>query len=511
MLPDASLLQSLQDQLGRDLLAFAPELFLATAIVFILFARLFSFLDSVHRVTTGITVVFAALGLLLMQWDTATEGITHGNAFSGLLVFDTFALWFRTFILLATLIVLLLSRGTGLPDHDDSGDFTVMLLGSALGLMLMSSANHLLIVFLAIEMASLPSYALSGFLKGRLTGSEAALKYVIFGAASGGIMLYGISLLTARVGTGYLPALAKTLGVSVAHGGFDFHLMAGLLFLGVGLGYKLSVVPMHVWLPDVFEGAAAEVGAYLSVASKAAAVALLGRLLEITYSISPDHAYVVNSLGLPLAVIGAITATYGNLMAYAQTNLNRLLGYSTIAHAGFLLAGLATITKAGTTATLVYLNAYLFANLAAFAVVAAVRVRTGREDVNALKGLVKESPLLGIGFALAVMSLLGLPPLAGFAGKFLIFESLFESARGEWSSVWWSVFALLLVNTAVSAGYYLKLIRLVGLEDAETPAERNEVFGLRVLVVVLSLASVLFGVLWSPLLKVAAMAVGSLR
>ncbi len=491
MLPDLSQLRDLQSTLGDNLFAFAPELLLCLAIVGVLFARLFSALDTMHRGPLAIVAVTLALLAVLDQWLNYAHG---DDSFTGLLRLDAGAAWFRAFILFATLLVLILSRITGLPDRDDSGDFTAMLLGTSLGLMIMASANHLLIVFLAIEMASLPSYALAGFLKGKSRGSEAALKYVVFGAASGGVMLYGISLITARVGTGYLPDVMSV----ILHNGFDLSLASGLLLLAVGLGYKLSIVPFHVWLPDVFEGAPAEVGAFLSVASKAAAVALASRLLNML----PDSADV--SVGL--AILGAVTATFGNLMAYAQTDLKRLLGYSTIAHAGFLLAAIA----AGGPAALVYLVAYLFANLGAFGTVCSLRRTAGREDVASLAGMMKASPALTVAFAICVLSLLGLPPLAGFAGKFLVFESVYTAATGSsHATLWWIVFGALLFNTALGAGYYLKLLRIAVLDDAAE--EKAAPRAITLFVVLMALATLAVGLFWSPVLDSASAAIWSLR
>lgn len=484
MLPDSSLLRSIQSRLTDDLFAFIPEILLAAVIVLVLAARLITAFDRIHRVSVAIVGVGVALAVTVFQ---ATSG-GCGGIFTGLLMIDDWAIAFRAFILLATLLVLLLSRLTGLPDSDDSGDYTVMLLGAAIGLMMMVSSNHLLMLFLAIEMASLPSYALAGFLKGRSKGSEAALKYVIYGAAASGIMLYGISLVCAQTHSGFLPVVMNSL----SEHGFDLPVTAGCLFIGVGLGYKLSIVPFHVWLPDVFEGAPAEIGAFLSIASKAGAVGLVGRLLA---SLHPQTDLIV-----PLAILGAVTATFGNLMAYAQPNLKRLLGYSTIAHAGFLLAALAPVTLNSFAAVLIYLAAYLLANLGAFAAVAALRRMTGQENVASLAGLMKAAPALCVGFALCILSLLGLPPLAGFAGKFLVFESLWNVSP--------FTFTVLLVNTAIGAGYYLRLLRIAVFDDAK-PEPKATVSPLSGLVLLMGVASVILGVLWNPLLVWASMTVKS--
>src|SRR5207248_8639013 len=212
---------------------------------------------------------------------------------------------------------------TAIPDREDSADFYALLLGGTLGMLLMASADHLMVVFIAVEMASLPSYALAGFLKGKRRGSEAALKYVVYGAGASGVMLYGISLLAGTFGTGYLPDIAHATGLRLgAHHGFDSVLLTGFTFLLIGFGFKLAAVPFHFWCPDVFEGAAAEVAGLLSVASKAAAVALTARVLLTVHAAAGGSQWLVpGSAGLAVGGVAAVTVTFGNLAAFAQTNL----------------------------------------------------------------------------------------------------------------------------------------------------------------------------------------------
>ncbi|HXD86385.1 MAG TPA: NADH-quinone oxidoreductase subunit N, partial [Urbifossiella sp.] len=374
---------------------------------------------------------------------------------------------------------------TGIPDRDDSGDFYVLLLGGTLGMMLMASANHLMMAFIAIEMASLPSYAMAGFLKGKRKGSEAALKYVVFGAGASGVMLYGISLLAGTFGTGQLPNLASAIAARLeVTNGLDPLVLTGLAMLFVGFGFKLSAVPFHFWCPDVFEGAAAEVGGFLSVASKTAAVALTLRVLQtlqvgaVNMIASPDTPFLLPStIGIAVGVVGAITVTFGNLAAFSQSNVKRMLAYSTIAHAGYMLLGVAAMTIASTSAVLYYLVAYLLMNLGAFAVVALVRNKTGSEEIAAFRGLVGKSPVLAVTMSLFLFSLLGFPPLAGFAGKFQVFEAVYEAGRGATdaghSALGTAFYVLLAVgalNTAISAYYYLRIVRAMLLEDAASPA-----------------------------------------
>lgn len=531
MFPSAARIAELRADLGTSAYLFIPELVLCGGIVLMLVLRLVKFFDRTHMGGVAVVTVAAALAAALVPFtDGSFElAVKPLPFFGGMLVNDSFALFVRPVILAAALLTLLLTRLTGLPDRDDSADFATLLLGGTLGMTLMASANHLLAVFMAVEMASLPSYALAGFLKGRRTGSEAALKYVVFGAAASGVMLYGISLLAARFGTGYLPDVARGLAaVAVPPDGFDPVLSAGAAFLLVGLGFKLAAVPFHFWCPDVFEGAAAEVAGFLSVASKAGAVALTLRLLMTAQAaVSPlDPLLAPRTLGLAVGAAAAVTVTLGNLAAFRQTNLKRMLAYSTIAHAGYMLLAVATldVTRAlrpsdptatsGAAAVLYYLVAYLVMNLGAFAVVALVRNRTGSEDLDAYRGLAVRAPGLAVPFTLFLLALLGLPPLAGFAGKFQVFEALYEAglATGgtELGPVFYTLLGIGAVNTALSAYYYLRVVRAMTLDD---PPEQGEVAAgvpAAAYLLVLSAALVALGVWWNPVTRAAGVAVQSL-
>jgi NADH-quinone oxidoreductase subunit N len=340
-------------------------------------------------------------------------------------------------------------------------------------MMLMSSASHLLMVYIAVEMASLPSYALAGFLKGRRLSSEAALKYVVYGGAASGVMLYGISLLAGRFGTGYLPEVASSFALAMQQPKLDAILLVGLLMVLVGLAFKLSAVPFHFWCPDVFEGAAAEVAAFLSVASKGAAIALTGRFtLALVGALPGDVATpeqwktVALYVGPAIAFFAAITATFGNLAAYSQTNLKRLLAYSTIAHAGYMMMPLATLTREGLDASLFYLIAYLFMNLGAFAIVAFIRNKTGTEDLSGYGGMIYRAPLLTAAMSIFLLSLVGLPPLMGYMAKFQIFAVLWNSYQ-QFNNVGLLVLLVVgLLNTVVSLFYYVRVLKVMILDPA---------------------------------------------
>jgi NADH-quinone oxidoreductase subunit N len=357
-------------------------------------------------------------------------------------------------------------------------------------------------VFIGVEMASLPSYALAGFLKGRRQSSEASLKYVVYGGGAAGVMLYGISLLAGKFGTAYLPEVAAGL----LAGPLDLFAILGVLFVLIGIGFKVAAVPFHFWCPDVFEGASAEVAGFLSVASKGAALALLARIAlglaglsalsldvattqaEHTAQAAAQAANWMKAAGVLvpiLAFFAALTATFGNLAAYGQTNLKRLLAYSTIAHAGYMMMGLAALNRAGAGAVLFYLVVYLFMNLGAFAVVAFLRNQTGSEDLSDFRGLIQRSPLLVLTLGVFLLSLVGLPPLAGFAAKFQIFSVIYQAGNdfGTPGAVYspglsYTMYALLVIgglNTVISLFYYVKVLKVMILEKPLEEVESRPV------------------------------------
>ncbi len=512
MVLSSEVLRHVQDPLGIDVLGFLPELILCGAIVLMLLLRLFTALDQWHMSWVALGLTGAALVIAAGQWANNPRPF---DMFTGLLAYDGFTVFLRLFLLAFTLLVIWLTMLTGIPDREDSADFYCLLLGAVVGMSLMASANHLIMVFIGIEMASLPSYALAGFLKGKRQSGEAALKYVVYGGGASGIMLYGISLLAGKFGTGYLPDLAQVYGQALQEGvSFDPVLVLGTIFILVGISFKLAAVPFHFWCPDVFEGAAAEVAAFLSVASKGAALALLARfVLVLAHPAGPVVPGVLLNYLIPiLAILAALTATFGNLAAYPQTNLKRLLAYSTIAQAGYMLMGLATLERDGASAVLSYLVVYLFMNLGAFAVVAFLRNLTGSEDLSDFRGLVRRAPLLVIALGVCLLSLVGIPPLAGFFAKFQIFSALYNASLhyGQDTGLGATMLALLVIgglNSVISLVYYIKVLKVMILEKSVEEAEGRESAplpvpsGWAVYATLLSLVLVALSVVWNPVLR----------
>jgi NADH-quinone oxidoreductase subunit N len=427
------------------------------------------------------------------------------------------------------------TKVSGIPDREDGADFYTLVLGATLGMCLMASANHLLMLFMAVEMASVPSYALAGLLKGRRASSEAALKYAVYGAGAAGIMLYGLSLLAGVLGTCHLPSMALELAKMSQPGAASGSVMVlslGGLMLAVGLAFKLSAVPFHFWCPDVFEGAAAEVGAFLSVASKAAAIALLLRVafalgVPVAAAGAEPAAQTLAALGetrhfmvYVVGLMAAVTCTLGNLAAYGQTNMKRLLAYSTVAHAGYLMMGVAAaVAMAGVmpsgsrnavTAVAFYLGTYVFMNLGAFAIVALLRNSLRSEEISAYAGLVRTSPGIVVAMAAVLVSLIGLPPLAGFVSKFLIFSSLVEAiSAGAERPLMLVLLVIGGLNTVLSLFYYLRVLKVMTFDPPSTE-RATEPFPLVSLpgavVTAFVVPVVLLGVFWTGLYACAQLA-----
>jgi len=534
----------LDDTLGPSLTAFRPELVLCATIVLLLLARMFT------SARSSSPFYITALGTILALWFaapwhylTASGQAVLGPIFTGLLVFDTFSVFMRGLLLFFVLLFTTFTQIAGTPEREEATEFYVLILGATLGMCLMVSANHMLIVFLSVEMASIPSYVLAGFLRHRRVSSEAALKFAVFGAATAGVMLYGISLLVGVLGSAQIPVMAAQLGDMLANGPGAVPAMVlalGGLMVMVGLAFKLSAVPFHFWAPDVFEGTTAEVGAFLSIASKAAALALLVRLVlgfgfvqssletqvaavqtapreqvkdsldsvvpiaekpSLQAALEPARHYMAELI----ALLAAITCTFGNLAAYGQANMKRLLGYSTIAHAGYMMMPVAAaVTMTGNdpagareaVASLAfYVAVYLFMNLGAFAGVAFLRNVLGSEKIDDYAGLIHRSPGLAICMAIVLFSLIGLPPLAGFSAKFAIFASVADARL-------WALLSIGVLNSLLSLFYYIRVVRVMILtpepEGCQTaPIRLNTIPGAYSLVIAMPLF--ILGVWWNGL------------
>ncbi len=478
------------DTIRVSLPHFSVELCLSTTIVVLLLMRLFG---TDRLIPASLTATLGALiGCFLAYQQYAAlrsgTGPISEKMFSGLLIHDFFSVYFRAFLSLFLLLTIALTSLTGIPDEEDGPDFYTLLFGATIGMMLMATSNNLLMLFIGVEMTSVPSYAMVGFLKGRKPSSEAALKYVVYGAGAAGVMLYGLSLVAGVLGTADMSLLVERLATAAANGSGGLSdpelrcVSLGILLVMVGIAFKLSLVPFHFWCPDAFEGASAEVAGFLSVASKAGAFGLMVRFC-LALSGAPGTESLMIAFGVGIGFIACVTTTFGNLAAYAQTNLKRLLAYSTIAHAGYMVMAvsallvLANSPQADSTQAdmnraieglLFYLVVYLFMNLGAFSIIAIARNHTFSEDVDSFKGLITQSPTLCIGMLVCMFSLVGMPPFGGFMGKLMIFAAAFKAGEIHWFM--YVVVAFGALNTVFSLVYYIRVLKTMFLDDRPADA-----------------------------------------
>ncbi|MEP0844876.1 MAG: NADH-quinone oxidoreductase subunit N [Phycisphaerae bacterium] len=495
---------------GDDLRMFLPELALVGTIVAILIVPLATGRSA--RTSAGIALLGALATITLTVRTVA--GPLAGAGYAGMspageppmLLADNFSVFFKLFLMgfLALIIGLWTLRPPSdrlSPEHAGVGpEFFVLLVTSALGMSLMTGTLNLLVMVIAIETASLPSYAIVGSDKRSRVGAEASLKYVLFGAATSSIMVYGLSLVYGAFGSLDIPTIAAKAVSSAAPGGWVP--AVGFFAVLVGIAFKISAVPFHFWCPDVFEGAPIEVTTWLSVASKAAG---LGLLLRIVYALSsaggtaPWMAPVAYGIG----GVAALTCTVGNLAALRQDAVKRILAYSSIAHAGYMMmaaaifmqGGEAEYRNVGLAAVIAYLIVYLLMNLGAFGVTAMVSWRTGTDHISAFAGLGRRAPWLALPMAVCLFSLIGLPPLGGFAAKYWLLFALGKAAVA--AQPWlWSLVVVAAINTAISLYYYVRIIRQMYIhEDARQPAVPAPLGGV-ILVNAAALALLLFGTVY---------------
>jgi NADH-quinone oxidoreductase subunit N len=505
---------------GGQLWMCAPELALVGTIVAVLLVPLIvrrnSYATAVLSLAGALGASALAVYLAPRVAGRGLAGLAPDHA-APMLLADNLSVFFKCFLMLFLVAIIVLWLIGSARSERSAPEFFVLLLSSALGMALMVSTLNLLMLVIAIELASLPSYAIVGFNKQSPRGAEASLKYVLFGAVCAAVMLYGVSLLYGYYGTLDLGLIARYVaeGVPAASGGqliapgLNPILALGALGLLVGVGFKISAVPFHFWCPDVFEGAPIEVTTWLSVSSKAAGLCLLLRLMgtfAATAHATLDAigaAALLSPLAWTVGIMAAVTCTLANLAAYRQTNVKRLLAYSSIAHAGYMLmlgAALSIAPGGGNetvSALVAYILVYMFMNLGAFGTCALVGWHSGSEDLSAFTGLGRRAPLLAVPMAICLFSLVGLPPLGGFIAKWWLLVALGHSAGLQpWL---WGLIVVAALNTLLSLFYYLKVIVQMYLKDDGKPAWHAPIGGLAVVNVCAVVLLLLGTVLANPL------------
>ena len=452
-----------------DLYLIAPYLAMAALAMLVIVA------DLVTRRTgflVGLSFVGLAAPAALSTWqlaDLTSSGATELTAENSVILYtlsiDRFALFFNFLILASVGLVVLVSNDYVRRMERLQGEYFGLMLLSATGMMLMAAASELISIYIALELTTLPLAALAAFLP-NARSSEAGMKFLIIGAISSAVMLYGMALIYGFTGSTRLDEIAVALAASPQSGIVPFGSMAVLLavvFLLVGFGFKMSAAPFQMWVPDVYEGAPTPMVAFLSVASKAAAFALVLRVFYIGFEALDGDWWVL------LAGLAALSMTIGNLVAISQRNIKRLFGYSTIAHAGYILVGVAAVATVGDdsasfgpSSVLFYLVAYAAANLTAFFAIVCIGNRINSDEIEDYAGMLRRAPFLAIALALALIALIGVPPTGIFMAKIYIFAAAINT--GESLMTWLVIIGV--VNSVVSAYYYLRVIKVMFLQPA---------------------------------------------
>ena len=452
----------------------------------------------------------AVLGIIFLILTVVVSIlISQTGSIQDLYKFDTFTRFFLLFaVFSASITILLSSQSQEIPGRRFP-EYVALLLTIVIGISLMAAAEDLLMAYLAMEMVSLSSYILTGFKKTHRISHEAALKYVIFGGVASGIMIFGMSLLYGLAGTTSYTGVAAILtdsNVILQNGSVGLlAAVVALIMVFTGICFKIAAVPFHMWCPDVYQGAPTPFTGFLSVAPKAAGFALLLRFVSVL--LPQANGELRTSLLAIFGLISAVTMTLGNFTAIHQMNVKRLLAYSSIAHAGYLLMGVTVLDKSGYDAILLYLSIYLFMNLGAFAVVQIVADAVGSEDITAFKGLGYRLPVAALTLGVFLFSLAGIPPFAGFIGKFYLFAAIIKEG-----GFWYILLAIIgILNSVVALFYYVRILREMYLRGMEIEDSLKSNWINQSVLVVAAIAVLGLGLYWEPLRNLVSGAADALR
>ncbi len=477
----------------QSLTYFYPELILTVLILACILYDLSIKKEDSNKVgwllVAGLVIVSAAI--LFQDSQTIT------SLFSNAIVLDPFASFFKLVIILSTIFVSIFSLYNNELDEYRMGEYFTLIGIVTFGLFLMVSSIDLVMVYLSIEIVSIMSFVLAGYLKQNTRSNEAALKYVVYGAFSSGIMLFGLSYLYGLTGSTNFFKIQQAMTLSSEINNTAITL--AVIMILTGFGYKISAVPFHFWTPDVYEGSPTTITAYLSVAPKAGALAMMIRFFN---QVLADGGAIVESstVSLPIvpwtdiiSLMAVVTMTIGNVIAIQQDNIKRMLAYSSIAHAGYMLLSIPVVSGEGIYAIMLYVIVYLFMNLGAFFVVIIIKNRTEGESYEDYKGLGWKMPAVGAMMTLFMVSLTGLPPTAGFVGKFYIFASLIKAG----DSFYWLAIAGG-INSVISLYYYLKVVKVMYFEGGREEFVVLPETGPTIMLMLAAIPTLLLGIYWVP-------------
>jgi NADH-quinone oxidoreductase subunit N len=472
---------------------FTPELSLVGFALIVVLLDLF-----VQRkgwlVIVSLIGIAVSAGFAVSLWSGDARTI-----FNGMLAVDQYAIFFKLLFLGIGALIILTSSDYISRMERFQGEYYALILVSVLGMMLMAATGELISIFISLELVSISLYALVGFLKDSKS-TEASLKYLLLGAVASAVLLFGMALVFGFTGKTNLREIASVVQLmSLSNLLSNPGLIVGIILMIAGFGFKIAAVPFHMWVPDVYEGAPTPITAYLSVGSKAAGFAVILRVFHSAFQLPGNLSL---DWGLIFAILSAITMTVGNVIAIQQSNIKRMLGYSSIAQAGYLMVGLATLGLAsassidGQSGVMFFLVSYSLTNLAAFIAIIAITNKINSDGINDFSGMGKRSPLIALALTLALVSLIGMPPAAGFMAKFYIFRSAVQN-----DLLWLVVIAIL--NSVISAYYYLRVVKVMWTGE---PAAADKVpsSGALLLALVISCFGVLLlGIIPGALMKIA--------
>lgn len=461
-----------------DLAVIRPELFVAIAAMVLLMFGAFRRENSARFISWLSVGVLVVAGLLVLAGPTGTA-LAFGSQF----VVDDFAVFAKVLLLLGAALALILAVPFNLREGIDQFEFPILILFAVLGMMMMVSANDLMSLYIGIELQSLSLYVIAAIRRDTLRSSEAGLKYFVLGALSSGILLYGMTLVYGFAGTTNFEALAQLFA---ADSDPSVGVIVGLVFIAAGLAFKVSAVPFHMWTPDVYEGAPTPVTAFFAVAPKIAAMALFVRVM-----VEPFGALVLEWQQV-IWFISLASMILGSFAAIVQTNIKRLMAYSSIGHMGFVLVGLAAGNEQGVTGILVYLTIYLFMNIGTFGCILAMR-RAGRmvEDIDELSGLSKTNPMMAGALAIFMFSMAGIPPLGGFFAKLFVFRAAIDAELYVLAVVG-------LLTSVVGAFYYLRIIKVMFFDEASEAFDKPQGREITVLVTATAVITLFFFIGLAP-------------
>jgi len=460
-----------------DTLYLLPEIIVAIGASLLLIAPVSGFRNKAAAAKWSMLVLLGITAISVIACSWMVQDVAQTPAFARMFALDGFAIFFKMLFIVTVAGVTLLSDEFLRESRYSTWEFYSLIAFALCGMMFMASGTHLASIYVGLELMSLASYILAGYFKGEQKSTEAAMKYFVLGATSSGILLYGISLIYGVTGTLNLAAISA----SMATLGSNNALMIGIMLLGAGLCFKVAAAPFHVWTPDVYEGAPTPITAFLSTASKAAAFAMFARIFYVgLHHFRLDWQFVI-------AVIAALSMIVGNLGAITQDNIKRMLAYSSIGHAGYVLLGILAISEMGLRGVLVYTTVYVFATLGIWAIVLMLaRHEYAGERIEDFEGLNKRAPVWAFAMLVFMLSLGGIPPTAGFIGKYFLFLSAVGAGFG-----WLAIIAVLM--SAVSMFYYFRIVMAMYLKEGKE-AEVVHGGGLKLVAAVSLIVTLVLGI-----------------